>query len=111
VGTDGKEFSGSKDAPIAASFAKAMDKVISAQKFDNKANCHGTTFANGKVWINNDQITKKTLGAMGYRPLEKSESAQGRDIAMYTNNGEYVHSATFNSDGGSVTSKSDIGRV
>jgi RHS repeat-associated protein len=50
----------------------------------NTADCHGTTFANGQVWINNDQVGKLIKGD-GY---SMTSNPQVGDVGVYTQNGK-----------------------
>jgi len=48
-------------------------------KADNSADCHGATFANSEVWIDNDQIEKLVISE-GYT---ETSTPQGGDIGLY----------------------------
>ncbi len=63
----------------------------------NKTNCHGTTFASGQVWIENDQVTK-LMKYDGFRPLGTNERAEVNDVGVYRTD-EYIneHSVRVNS--------------
>lgn len=50
--------------------------------FSNKTNCHGTTFASGQVWIENDQVNK-VMKYDGFRSLGSSETPQVGDVGVY----------------------------
>ena len=52
--------------------------------FSNITNCHGTTFASGQVWIENDQVGALMKGDR-YRELNKSENPQEGDVGIYGN--------------------------
>lgn len=55
--------------------------------------CHGVTFAEGQVWINNDQVDKLLIGD-NYESINKSEASKN-DIVVYRNkNNEPEHSVT-----------------
>lgn len=106
VNSEGKEFNGKKDAAAAAELLNEVKAEGTRRGLDNTANCHGTTFAGGKVWIN--KITKKTLKAMGYRQVVGDEPVQMNDVALYKDKGNYDHSATFNKDLSTVRGKGGI---
>lgn len=54
--------------------------------------CHGATFADGKYWINNDQVNKILKGD-SYR--EVNEHSTGGVVVFYDSSGNVVHSATL----------------
>jgi len=63
------------------------------QGYSNTTDCHGTTFAKGQVWINNDQVPKLIKGD---NYVKTSTPAAG-DVGVYTQNGKLsttVHSVT-----------------
>jgi RHS repeat-associated protein len=62
--------------------SKAMLGPDSAS-YDNKTNCHGTTFADGKVWIENDQVGAILKGD-GYSQRRSGERADEGDVGLYT---------------------------
>jgi len=66
----------------------------------NVANCHGTTFAKGQVWIDNLEVGKVLTGD-GYRTLGAGEKAQVGDAGMYSQDDGggtyYAHSVRVNS--------------
>jgi hypothetical protein len=71
------------DAKGTADLAKAKSKVADFEKtFDTSSDCHGTTFASGQVWINNDQVGKIIKGD-GYRQVTGDEKAQAGDVLIY----------------------------
>jgi RHS repeat-associated protein len=49
---------------------------------NNRADCHGQTFTNGELWINNNQVSK-IIKNDGYRELTDGETPQSRDIGIY----------------------------
>jgi hypothetical protein len=53
------------------------------QSNGNTADCHGTTFAAGQVWINNDQVGKLIKGD-GYT---MTTTPHPGDVGVYTQNG------------------------
>jgi RHS repeat-associated protein len=56
--------------------------------YSSKSNCHGTTFANGEVTIDNDQV-KKLMTAEGYDINNSSNTPQGVDsVGVFTENGK-----------------------
>ena len=72
--------------------------------------CHGTTFAEGKVWINDDQVDKILKGDK-YHKVE-SGSAKVGDVTIYRDSsGGVVHSATVTGvdDQGNVTEVTGLG--
>jgi hypothetical protein len=82
------------------------------QGYSNTTDCHGTTFAEGQVWINNDQVPKLIKGD---NYVKTSTPAAG-DVGVYTQTGKLsttVHSVTATSVDGNrrvtqVTSKGGI---
>lgn len=76
-----------------------------APKFNT--DCHGYAFADGKYWINNDQVSKiikgdgyRWIGAgiyngSGYTMHPKSRPMNKEDIIIYSRNGQVVHSAIY----------------
>jgi len=67
-------------------------------------NCHGTTFADGQVWINNDQVDK--IIKVDNYVREDKKDAKSDDVVTYNSNGEAQHSVTVtetNSKTGDVT--------
>jgi hypothetical protein len=72
-----------------------------------KSDCHGLTFADGKYWVDNDQVNKILKGD----GLEKTKTPQAGDAAVFKANGEVVHSLTVTgvSDTGAVTEVSGLG--
>lgn len=77
---------------------------------DNKSNCHGTTFANGQVWIGNSQVPNLLKGD-GYT---RTDAPKSGDVGTYSRSGyENEHSVkvdAVNSKGKvtDVTSKGGI---
>ena len=60
--------------------------------------CHGYTFADGKYWINNDQV-KNILRGDNYREITLGQANSG-DVVVYYENKNVEHSVTIvNSDG------------
>ncbi|MGB9028714.1 MAG: hypothetical protein WCC27_01235, partial [Acidobacteriaceae bacterium] len=53
------------------------------QSNGNSADCHGTTFAAGQVWINNDQVGKLIKGD----GFSMTSNPQVGDVGVYTRNG------------------------
>ncbi len=71
---------------------------------DNRldTDCHGQTFADGQVWINNDQV-ETILKGDSYEQVDKSD-ATASDVVIYDENGEPVHSVTVvSNENGEVT--------
>lgn len=75
-----------------------------------KCDCHGLTFADGKYWVNNDQVPGLLKGD-GYQKVKKGEAGQVGDVAIFKANGEVVHSTTVTGVGtdGKVTEVSGLG--
>ncbi len=60
--------------------------------------CHGFTFADGKYWINNDQV-KRILKGDNYSNIKLDQATSG-DVVVYYENNDVEHSVTIvNSDG------------
>jgi RHS repeat-associated protein len=75
-----------------------------------KCDCHGLTFADGKYWINDNQVDKLLKGD-NYR---RTDTPKVGDIAVYRNAaGEVEHSVTVtNTDSdGNVTEVSGLGGI
>ncbi len=51
--------------------------------FSNKTDCHGTTFASGQVWINNNQVESLMKGD-GYKSTKKPKAG---DVGIYSTDG------------------------
>jgi RHS repeat-associated protein len=51
--------------------------------YSNVADCHGTTFAKGQVWINNDQVEKIVAGDH----YARTSTPQTGDVGIYTTDG------------------------
>jgi RHS repeat-associated protein len=77
-----------------------IDKAATANELplSNIANCHGTTFAQGQLWIENDQVGTMIKGD-GYRELGKSEKAQVGDVGIYGNANHSVRVNSINPQG------------
>jgi len=70
---------------------KAFKNLTGDKGWDT--DCHGTTFADGQVWVNNDQVNNILKGD-GYETVNKTDAKVG-DVVVYKNeNGEVVHSVT-----------------
>ena len=108
VDANRKEFTKEEHAPKVAHYENIVKGIAKKQNLDNRANCHGTTFAGGRVWINNDEINGGTMKAMGYRKLGDSETVSTNDVGLYKSGGKYVHSVKFNSDTKRVRGKGGI---
>jgi RHS repeat-associated protein len=62
---------------------KESQKLTQAlQNVNNSSDCHGTTFADGEVWIENDQV-EKIITNDGYRPLDAGEKPESGDVGIY----------------------------
>jgi len=73
-------------------YTDSGQKVEAYQNFSGHpqldTDCHGYTFANGKYWINNNQVTK-ILGGDGYRRVTTPNL---QDVVIYRENNSIVHS-------------------
>ena len=69
--------------------------AIDNSKNDCNADCHGYTFTDNKLWINDDQVDK-ILKNDNYKENIKEDMA---DIVVFKNDGNIVHSARRNKDG------------
>ena len=66
------------------------------QGYECHIDCHGYSFADGKIWINDDQVDK-LIKADGY---QTGVAEQNATQAIFRNaNGDVVHSSVRNSDG------------
>lgn len=66
--------------------------------------CHGKTFGNKEVWINNDQVAK-ILRDDDYSILEDGETPQIGDIVIYVKDGAITHSGFVHDVGSGVVTK------
>lgn len=112
VDSKGKEFSSKEGKKSAKDLVKQLESSAKQNNYDNVANCHGTTFADGKYWIPDDQITGDVLKKMGYT-IVKGNDIQKDDVGLFnaggsSNGGPYVHSVRFNADTSTVRSKGGI---
>ncbi len=86
-------------------------KIAAYQQVGGSSNyacdCHGLTFADGKYWINNDQVPNLLKGD-GY---EKTKQPAPGDVAIFKANGDVVHSLTVTAvdDKGKVTEVTGLG--
>jgi hypothetical protein len=71
--------------------------------FNNKTDCHGSTFAGGQVWINNDQVGK----LLSHSGFKQTDSSAAGNVGVYTVGGSVVHSVT-SVGSGNVYSKGGI---
>jgi RHS repeat-associated protein len=53
---------------------------------NNTTDCHGNTFADGKFWINNDQVKKLMIGE-GYDVDNSSETPTANAVGIYSTDG------------------------
>lgn len=67
---------------------------VNDEVYDGQADCHGYTFTDNGLWINDSEVNGLLEGD-GY--LETTEEKS--DIVIYSNMGEVVHSAVNNKDG------------
>jgi RHS repeat-associated protein len=70
---------------------EAFRNLSGRQVYDT--DCHGYTFANGQFWINDDQAAAVLQGDR----YVQVETPRVGDVAMYTQNGEYIHSGRVTS--------------
>jgi hypothetical protein len=63
--------------------------------FSNVADCHGTTFAKGQVWINDSEVPKLMTGD-GYDINNPTSNPQPGDIGIYTTTGKVEYSEDAN---------------
>ncbi len=97
---------------VLSDVSTAVQDQLKAQGADNSSDCHGTTFAKGQVWINNNQVESIIKGD-GY---VLTSSPQAGDVGIYSRGGNLrstVHSVlvnTVDAKGGviDVTSKGGI---
>ena len=83
------------DGKVLTADGAAVQKQLKDNGYSNVADCHGTTFAKGQVWINNDQAEKIIKGDH-YRA---TSSPQAGDVGIYTSDGKLqntVHSVLVN---------------
>jgi len=76
----------------------AVQRQLKDNGYSNVADCHGTTFAKGQVWINNDQAAKIIKGDH-YSP---TSTPQAGDVGIFTSDGRLrntVHSVLVNTTG------------
>ena len=75
-----------------------------------QCDCHGLTFADGKYWVNNDQVPGLLKGD-GYDRVKKGEAGQVGDVAIFKSGGEVVYSTTVTGvdADGKVTEVSGLG--
>ncbi len=55
--------------------------------------CHGTTFADKELWINDDQVLR-ILSGDGYVPVPTGHAQPGDVVVMVNTRGQIVHSVT-----------------
>jgi len=61
---------------------QSRDATAKRSGADNSSDCHGNTFGQGEVWIENNQV-KKIIENDGYRPLVDGEIPQKDDVGLY----------------------------
>jgi len=81
--------------------SRTLRQTAALSGSDNSTDCHGTTFAQGEVWIENNQA-KKIINNDGYRPLADNEAPQVGDVGIYAQGkkfdlGNTQHSVLVNS--------------
>jgi RHS repeat-associated protein len=89
---------------------EVFENVGNSANFDIRfeCDCHGLTFADGKYWINNDQVGRLLAGDN----YEQTNTPQIGDVTVYTEGGQVVHSTTVTAvEGGNVTEVSGLGGV
>lgn len=75
-----------------------------------KCDCHGLSFADGKYWVDNDQVNT-ILSGDNYKT---TNAPQAGDVAVFRDaNGNVVHSTTVTGvdDKGKVTEVSGLGGI
>jgi len=70
----------------------------------NSADCHGTTFASGQVWINNDQVPALLKGDA----FVPTANPHAWDVGVYTGSEGVDHSVRVLAPNQSVLSKGGI---
>ena len=68
-------------------------ELLGGSGWNNTADCHGTTFADGKLWINNDQV-KKILKGDNYA---ETSSPKTNSVGIYSDDTGIVHSVRVDS--------------
>lgn len=96
---DGTHIAASKaTSGIQATVRDASGNVVGSANWmipagaSNTADCHGTTFANGQVWIDNNQVPALIQGDH-YIP---TTSPTPGDVGIYISGGDVVHSVYVN---------------
>lgn len=117
VNKDGSKMSFDKKDIVSNQQLAGWQNAVDNMGYDATSDCHGTTFADGQVWINNDQVPKILKGD-GYRQIDlKTEQLFAGDIFIYSKDGSVSpqmieHSVTLNDPvAGTVTSKGGITRL
>jgi hypothetical protein len=94
--TDGTKIQASKNGSMQVTITQADGTKVSGGSelmpagFSNKADCHGTTFAGGQVWINNDQV-----GALlKHSGFTATNSPKLGDVGIYSSGRDILHSVT-----------------
>ena len=73
------------------------------------ANCHGTTFADGEFWLNNNQVPALIAGD-GYEEISSVSDLQEGDALLYLGGtGEAEHSVTVAATDGTVLGLKVVG--
>ncbi len=61
--------------------------VTEFQGWNNTSNCHGTTFANGEVWIQNNQV-EKLMKSEGYDVKNSSSTPTDGAVGIFSTDGK-----------------------
>jgi RHS repeat-associated protein len=72
-----------------------IDSPVDHNLFGAESDCHGYTFTDGKLWIDDGQVESLLINDNYYQYCEESYA----NIVVFKDNGEIVHSAKRNEDG------------
>ncbi|MBL0239440.1 MAG: RHS repeat protein [Chloracidobacterium sp.] len=90
--------------------SQALEKDLQAKGFNNTTDCHGNTFANGEVWINDNQVEKLMKGD-GYDIKNPTSNPQPGDVGIYSTDGSLKntrHSVLVNVTGTDAAGSTDV---
>ncbi|MCZ2391516.1 MAG: RHS repeat-associated core domain-containing protein [Acidobacteria bacterium] len=117
VNKDGSPMTFDKNDVAANQQLAGWQNAVDNMGYDATSDCHGVSFAEGQVWINNDQVPKILKGD-GYRQIDlDSEQLFAGDIFIFSKDGSIdpemiEHSVTLNNpEAGTVTSKGGYTRL
>lgn len=105
-----------KNGNVFSEATAAFQDAYNSAGYTNTTDCHGNTFADGKVWIDNPEVEALMKGD-GYRKLGRNETAQAGDVGIYSTDGTLAptsvqHSVKVNDTGAtSVESKGGITKL